>query len=83
MRFSDAKNVHPAEIHRQNDKVLHGGVINEGHVRKCFLRLVRTDVLDEERSGRPYLVTDDLKDKLNAKIRRSPRFTISQPQEIF
>jgi len=29
----------------------------------------RTNVLDEERSGRPYLVTDDMKGKVNAKFR--------------
>jgi len=47
------------------------GVAKEGNVRKwCRLfKAGRTNVLDEERSGSPYLVTDDMKRKVNAKFR--------------
>jgi hypothetical protein len=34
IRFLNAKNIRPAEIHRQLDKVHGEGVMNEGNVRK-------------------------------------------------
>ena len=36
---------------------------------------------DEERSGCPSLVTDDMKGDVNAKIRENMRFTISKLQK--
>ena len=41
----------------------------------------RTNVHDEERSGCPSLVTDDLKGNVNEKIREHMRFTISKLQK--
>jgi hypothetical protein len=43
----------------------------------------RIDAHDEERSGGPSLVTYDLKEKVNAKIRENRRFVISELHENF
>jgi hypothetical protein len=43
----------------------------------------RTNVHDEERSGRSSLVTDDMKEKVNAKIWENLRFTISELHKHF
>jgi transposase len=85
IRFLNAKNVRPAEIHRQIVEVYGEGVMNEGNVRKwCRLFIEgRTNVHDEERSGRPSLVTDDLRKDVNATIEEHRRFTISELHEQF
>jgi hypothetical protein len=64
IRFLNAKNTHPAEIHRQLVEVYGEGVMNEGNVRKwcCLDNGGRTDVHSEARSGRPSLITEDLED---------------------
>jgi len=46
-----------------------------------MLRNERTDVHDAERSGRPSLITDALKQKVNRIIRENRRFTISEVYE--
>jgi len=38
----------------------------------------RTNVHDEERNGRPSVITDDLMEKVNTTIRGNRRFTISE-----
>ena len=38
----------------------------------------RTNVHDEERSGRPTIVTDELLTKINEKIHENRRFTITE-----
>jgi transposase len=38
----------------------------------------RTNVHDDDRSGRPSLVTADLLDQVNEKIRETRRFTMSE-----
>jgi len=38
----------------------------------------RTNVHNEERSGRPTILTDDLVVKINEKIRENRRFTITE-----
>ena len=38
----------------------------------------RTDVHDAERSGRPSVITDALKQKVNRTIRENRHFTISE-----
>ena len=44
------------------------GAMNEGNLGKCRLfKEDRTDVHDEEKSGRPSLVKDDLKEKAKVK----------------
>lgn len=43
----------------------------------------RTNVHDEERSGRPYVINDDLVEKINKKVRENRRSTITQLSECF
>ena len=54
--------------------------MNESSVRKWCIRFKngRTNVHDEERSGRPSIVTDDLLAKVDEKIRENRRFTITR-----
>ena len=63
--FLNVKNIRPAEIPRQFVEAYGEGVINKGNVRKwCRLfKVGKTNVLEEERSGCPSLVTDDFKGK--------------------
>ena len=48
-------------------------------VRKCvrMFNEGRENMHDEARSGRPYLVNDDLVRKVNERVRDDRRFTIS------
>ena len=43
----------------------------------------RTDVHDTERAGRPSVITDALKQKVNRIIRENRHFTISEVYEQF
>lgn len=80
IRFLLAKNEKPIEIHRQLCEVYGNDVMNESSVRKWCIRFKngRTNVHDEERSGRPSIVTDDLLAKVDEKIRENRRFTITE-----
>jgi hypothetical protein len=62
IRFLNAKGERPAEIHEQIVAV-YGNVINRQNVTKwcCDFSEGRTDVHDEQRSGRPPLISDDLR----------------------
>jgi hypothetical protein len=59
--FLNAKGERPAEIHKQIIAV-YGNVMNQQNMTKwcCEFSEGRTDVHDEQRSGRPSLITDDL-----------------------
>jgi len=76
MRFLNTKNVRLAEIWRRIVEVCGEGAMNGGNVRKwCRLfKEGRTNVHDEEPSGRPSLVTDGLTEGVNAKIRYKEHF---------
>ncbi|GBN93094.1 hypothetical protein AVEN_52223-1 [Araneus ventricosus] len=52
--------------------------MTDGMVRKWVRQFNdgRTNVHDEARSGRPFVVNDDLVAKVNKKIRENNRFTI-------
>lgn len=80
IRFLLAKNEKPIEIHRQLCEVYGNDVMNESSVRKWCIRFKngRTNVHDEERNGRPSIVTDDLLAKVDEKIRQNRRFTITE-----
>jgi hypothetical protein len=84
IRFVRAKYVRPAEIHRQIVEEYGEGAINEGCLRKwCRLfKHGRTNVRDGERIGRPSLVTDYLKENVNANFRKNRKFIIA-PTQIF
>jgi hypothetical protein len=43
----------------------------------------RTNVHDDDRSGSPSLVTADLLDQVNEKIRRNRRFTLYPLKDTF
>jgi hypothetical protein len=63
IRFLNAQNVRAIDIHRQLMAVYGEAVMNESSVRK-WCRIFNEDrinVHDEERSGCPYLITEDLK----------------------
>jgi transposase len=73
IRFLNAQNVRAIDIHRQITAVYGEGVMNESSVRK-WCRIFnegRTNVHDEERSGRPSLNTEDLKNQIDEQIRQN------------
>ncbi|KAL4126648.1 hypothetical protein QTP88_010857 [Uroleucon formosanum] len=80
IRFLLAKNLKPIDIYRQLREVYGDYVMNESSVRKWCIQFKngRTNVHDEEKSGRPSIVTDDLVAKVNEKIRENRRFTITE-----
>ena len=69
IRFLKAKGERPAEIHKQIVAV-YGYVTNRQNVTKwcCELSEGRKDVHDEQRSGRPSLISDDFFRKLKEKF---------------
>ena len=83
VRFLRAENVTPSEIHRRLVAVYGEHVMNAVSVRKwcTMFRNGRTDVHDAERSGRPSVITDVLKQKVNCIIRENRHFTISEVYE--
>jgi len=62
IRFLNANGERPAEIHKQIVAV-YGNVMNWQNVTKWCREFSeeRTDVHDEQRSGRPSLISDDLR----------------------
>ncbi|GBO36525.1 hypothetical protein AVEN_38937-1 [Araneus ventricosus] len=78
IRFWNAKNVKPAEIHRQLLDIYGENVMTDGMVRKWVRQFNDglTNVHDEARSGRPSVVNDGLVAKVNEKIRENRRLTI-------
>lgn len=80
IRFLLAKKHTAAEIHRQICEIYGPNIMSDSKVR-LWCRLFkegRTNVHDDKRSGRPSVVTDDLVEKVNAKVRENRRFTISE-----
>jgi len=61
IRFLNAKGERPAEIHKQIISV-YGNVMNRQNVTKWCREFSegRTDIHDEQRSGRQCLISDDL-----------------------
>jgi Cdc6-like AAA superfamily ATPase len=80
-----AEKVRPSEIHRRLVAVYGEHVMNADSVRKwcTMFRNGRTDVHDAERSGRPSVITDALKQKVNRIIRENRHFTISEVYEQY
>ena len=78
-----AKNVRPSEIHRKLVAVYGEHVMNASSVQKwcTIFGNGRTDFHDAERSGRPSVITDALKKKVNRIIRENRHFTISEVYE--
>ena len=83
IRFLQAENVRPCEIHQRLVAVYGEHVMNAASVRKWCIMFTngRTGVHDAERSGRPSVITDALKQKVNRIIRENRHFTISEVYE--
>jgi len=78
IRFLNARNVLPSEVHQQICQVYGDNAMSDGMVRK-WVRMFnegRENVHDEARSGRPSLV-NDLVRKVNEIVRDDRRFTLS------
>jgi transposase len=70
IKFLNAKNVRPAEIYRQVCEVYGENAMSDGMVRR-WCRMFsegRTNVHDDDRSGRLSLVTANQLDQVNEKI---------------
>jgi hypothetical protein len=67
------KNVRPAEIYQQVCEVCGENAISDGMVRRWCRMFSEgsTNVHGDDRSGRPSLVTADLLDQVNEKIREN------------
>jgi len=83
IRFVNAKGERPAEIHKQIVAV-YGNVMNRQKVTKWCREFCegRTDVHDEQRSGRPSLISDDLFQEIEGEIRADRRVTIRELHHI-
>ena len=67
IRFLNARNVPPSEIHHQICQVYGDNAMSDSVIRK-WVRMFnegRENVHDEARSGSPCLVSDDLVRKVN------------------
>ncbi|KAJ4429613.1 hypothetical protein ANN_21799 [Periplaneta americana] len=80
IRFLNARHLKPAEIYRQLKEVYGDTVMNERNVRKwCeMFNNGRTNVHDETRPGRPSLITEDLKTKVNDRILQDRRTSLDE-----
>lgn len=73
IRFLNAKKVHPVEIHREIQEVYGNNVMDEARVRKWCLMFNEgtSNVHGKDRSGRSFLVTDELKQQSTTKFVRA------------
>ena len=79
IRFLNAKNMKPVEIHRQLCDGYGEHAMSSSMVRR-WLRLFSEgceNVHDDPRSGRPSVVNEDLVRAVEEKIRENRRFTIT------
>jgi transposase len=78
--FPHTKNMSAAEIHHELCTVYGQNVMSEGTVRQwCeMFKDGQTNVHEEERSGRPTVVSDDLVRSVDQKICKRWCFTISE-----
>jgi len=79
IRFFNARNVLPSEIHHQICQAYGDNTMSDGMVRKCvrMFKEGRENVHDEVRCGHPSLVNDDLVHKVNERVSDDRHFTIS------
>jgi len=83
IRFLNAKCERPAEIHKHIVAV-YGNVMNRQNVTKWCREYSegRTDVHDEQGSGRTTLISDDLLQEIEGEIRANRRVTIRELHHI-
>ena len=79
IRFLNAKGERPAEIYKTIFAVC-DNVMNRQNVRKLCREFSegRTDVHDEQRRGRPSLISDDFLQEIEGKIRPNRRAMIGE-----
>ncbi|GBL97259.1 hypothetical protein AVEN_84959-1 [Araneus ventricosus] len=84
IRFLNAKDVKAAEINRQISEVHEENIMSEGRVRKWIREFkdARTNMHDEEKSGRSSVITEDLVQKVG-EVRENRHFTISSLSNEF
>jgi hypothetical protein len=77
IKFLNAENVRSSKIYQQVCEVHGQNAVNDGMVRRSCRMFSegRTNVHDDDRSGSPSLVTADLLNQVNEKIRENRRFT--------
>jgi len=83
IRFLNAKGERPAEIYKQIVAV-YGNVMNRQNVMKWCREFSegRTDVHNEQRSGRPSLISDNLLQEIEVEICANRRVTIRELYRI-
>ncbi|CAL1296792.1 unnamed protein product [Larinioides sclopetarius] len=85
IRFLSTKGFKTADIHRQVSDVYGENIMSAGMVRKWVrgFKDGRTNIHDEERRWRPSVITDDLIQKVDSKVKKNRRCTISSLSEEF
>jgi hypothetical protein len=83
IQFLNAKDECPVEIHKQIVAV-YGNIMNRQHVTKWCHEFPegRTDVHDEQRSSRPSLISDDLRQESEGEICVNRHMTIRDLHHI-
>ena len=83
IRFLNARGERPAEIHKQIVAV-YCNVMNRQNVTKWCREFSegRIDVHDEQRSGRPSLISDDRLQEIEGEIRANGRVRIRELHHI-
>jgi len=84
IRFLQAKNIQPADIHSQVCEVYREGAMSGSMVRRWCRQFEsgRDNVHDDKSSGRPSVVTLDLVQQIQVKIRENRRLTITDLEEF-
>jgi hypothetical protein len=82
IRFIQAKNIQPASIHRQVCEVYGEGAMNDSVVRRWCRQFEsgRDNVHDDKTHS---VVTPDLVQQIEVKIRENRRYTITDLTEFF
>lgn len=85
IRFLSAKGLKAIDIHREICAVYGENIMSDGMVRKWVRAFKdgRTNVHDEQRSGRPSVVNESLVQEVDNKVRENRRFTISSLRDDF
>jgi hypothetical protein len=79
IRFLNGRNLKPADIHHQLCEVYGEHAMSESIVRRWVRHFNegRENVHDDTRSGRPYVVNEDLVRAVEEKFQENRQFTIS------
>ncbi|GFX77961.1 HTH_48 domain-containing protein [Trichonephila clavipes] len=85
IRFLCAQGFKSVDIHHQISEVYGENIMSNGMERKWARAFKdgRTNIHDEERSGRPSVITDELIQKVDCEVKENRRFTISSLAEKF